>query len=130
MLPNPMSDLHTLLQIFDQLQADCPEVCGVVLATAEGNLLAGRGSLGGDVAAAVSSYVMQMIDANLGLLRPIHSAESLIRTDEGLWYLCRLAQAWLAVEAEPMQRPALLMYAARSAAQRMLPIAETLVSPG
>lgn len=83
--------LERLQQAMRQVQADCGDIRGCVLATPEGLVLAAHGSLGGDVAAAAASSLVDQFDRHLALLAAGPSCgEALLWTPASLWGVGRL----------------------------------------
>lgn len=92
----PQSDsLQVIDQALDRM-AECPGFAGVVLATADGLVLAGRGTLQGDTAAACAASLALESGAALGTLEDTALQEILIWTDNHVWYLARMPSAhWI-----------------------------------
>lgn len=91
----PQSDS---LQEIDQAlarMAECPGFLGVVLATADGLVLASRGTLQGDTAAACAASLALESGAALAILEDTDPREILIWTDNHVWYLARMSSTHL-----------------------------------
>lgn len=85
-----METLDALLGAIDGVCADCADVQGAVLATAEGLVLAARGTLAGEVPAAAATYLADDLDRHLSLVLSTACSDALVWTPAGLWGLARL----------------------------------------
>jgi predicted regulator of Ras-like GTPase activity (Roadblock/LC7/MglB family) len=81
--------LEALEKPLRQLNLDCDDVLGALIATEEGLLLASTGNLG-ETAAAMASHLADSLDANLRLLAQARCNEVLLWTERGLWGVARL----------------------------------------
>lgn len=81
-----MPDIQDVL---DEI-SECPGKTGVVLATADGLLMASAGTLHGDVAAAVAASVASAGEEALATLGGRPWVEQLIWSDTQVWYQTQL----------------------------------------
>lgn len=84
-----MGQAEILVQAMVQVQRDCADILGAVVATPEGLVLAEYGSLHGDLSAAAASNLADHLDQNLGLVLNTTCSEALLWTPAGLWGLVR-----------------------------------------
>jgi predicted regulator of Ras-like GTPase activity (Roadblock/LC7/MglB family) len=81
-----------LVAALNQLQVDCPEVQGAVLATDEGFVLAAMGNLIGEEAAATAAHLRVVVEQNLSLVLPTQCREILVWGTSALWYIARVSR--------------------------------------
>lgn len=85
-----MSRPDPLLEAIDGVQEQCGDIVGAVLATAEGLVLAARGSLAGDVPAATATHLADLLERDLSVLLGASCHEALFWSGDGLWGVARL----------------------------------------
>lgn len=85
-----MSEDHVFVQELAQLAHACAPVCGAVLATEDGLVLAATGCLQLDVAAASATQLLQNVDQHLSLIAATDTAELLVWSASKVWYLARM----------------------------------------
>lgn len=78
------------LEVLQQLERDCDQVQGAVLATGDGLVLAATGCLDTDAAAASAAYLAENVEQNLSLVVATQCAELLVWSPSSVWYLARL----------------------------------------
>lgn len=109
-----------LLDVLRQLENDCGQVRGAVLATDDGLVLAATGCLGTDAAAASAAHLAENVERNLSLVISTHCAELLVWSASSVWYLTRLpGQCVLMVCASPDCHAGTLRLAASEGARRL-----------
>jgi predicted regulator of Ras-like GTPase activity (Roadblock/LC7/MglB family) len=91
-----------LVAALSELQANCPEIRGAVLATDEGFVLAAIGNLTGEEAAATAAHLRVVVEQNLSLVQPTQCMEILMWGTSALWYIARMSRHHVVmVTAEP-----------------------------
>jgi hypothetical protein len=93
-----------------EVQADCSDILGAVLATPEGLVLASAGTLCGDVPAAAGTQIADLLDRNLSLLLGTSCMDALVWSSTAAWGVARLphrhvvlVQAVAACRAAPLR---------------------------
>jgi predicted regulator of Ras-like GTPase activity (Roadblock/LC7/MglB family) len=109
-----------LLDSLRQLENDCQQVQGAVLATDDGLVLAASGCLCTDAAAASAAHLAENVEQNLSLVASTTCAELLVWSPTLVWYLTRLpGQCVLMVCASPDCHAGELRLAASDGARRL-----------
>jgi len=80
----------TLADVLEQLEQNCPELQGAVVATHDGLVLAASANFSGDVPAACAASLAVQLEQDLTLIQNTRFTESLIWSDPGIWYLAVL----------------------------------------
>lgn len=115
-----MTQCDGLLDVLRQLENDCEQVRGVVLATDDGLVLAATGCLGTDAAAASAAHLAENVEQNLSLVISTHCAELLVWSTSSVWYLARLpGQCVLMACAGPDCHAGVLRLSASEGARRL-----------
>jgi predicted regulator of Ras-like GTPase activity (Roadblock/LC7/MglB family) len=100
---NPVAAFTSL---FAAVQADCADLSGVMVTSADGLVLATRGTLDGDTAAAAASHIATELQTALRMLDGGPCADVLIWTASALWAVARMnGGEVLLVECTPQSRP-------------------------
>lgn len=75
----------------DHLARSCPGVRGVVLADADGLVIASWGDLAGDAAAAAATQLIRSADQHLSLIERTEVNDMLVWSTDAVWYVTRHA---------------------------------------
>ncbi len=123
-----MTEGDGLLDVLRQLENDCEQMQGAVLATDDGLVLAATGCLCTDAAAASAAHLAENIEQNLSLVVSTHFVELLVWSPSSVWYLTRLpGECVLMACADPDCHAGALRLAASEAARQL---AELLAALG
>lgn len=98
-----MASLERVAQAIEEIRVECSDLVGAVVATPEGLVLAGSGSLVSEVSAAAASGLASLLDHHLALVRSPSCTDAIVWTPAGLWGLARLPTQHV-VLAEAAQR--------------------------
>lgn len=115
-----MNQGGNFLAALRQLESDCEQVQGTVLATGDGLVLAATGCLGSDTAAASAAYLAESVEQNLSLVQQTRCTELLVWSPSAVWYLVQMAdQNVLMACAMPDCQAGALRLAASEAARQL-----------
>lgn len=116
-----MSTESELQAILAGLQSSCAELRGAAIATVEGLMISACGDLATDIAPATASFLLDSLDQHLSLIAESRTTETMIWTENGVWYLARLngGRHVLILRADPMTYPAQLRYLAEAIRETM-----------
>jgi predicted regulator of Ras-like GTPase activity (Roadblock/LC7/MglB family) len=94
--------------LFAAVQADCADLNGVLVTSPEGLVLATRGTLEGDTAAAAAAHIATELQTALSMLDAGRCVDVLFWTASALWALARMDRGQvLLVECAAQCRPGL-----------------------
>ncbi|TDM05957.1 MAG: hypothetical protein C4K60_14865 [Ideonella sp. MAG2] len=125
---DPTDPSERLSDTLSSLPAICAQVSGAAVATSDGLALAVTGELRGDEAAAAAVFLMDELEAHLGLIRQGRIREMLAWTERGHWYLTRVGDLpfVLVLGAEPASPAGLLRHAGQAIIPELIPVLQGL----
>lgn len=80
----------TIPEVLVQYAQNCPELEGAVVASRDGLVLGATERFAGDAPAAAAASLWVHLEQDLALIQQSVVNESLLWTETGVWYLCRL----------------------------------------
>lgn len=128
----PVDPTQLLSHVLSRTSTVCGLVNGAAVATSDGLALALSGELCRDEAPAAAAFLMDELDAHLGLVRDARAREMLVWTERGPWYLARVGDQpfVLALAAEASAPAGLLRHAGQLAIPALVPILAALKPSG
>jgi hypothetical protein len=108
----------------------CDALAGAAVATNDGLVLGALGSLLPETASATAAFVLNELDAHLGVLRAARTQEIVVWTDAGPWYFARIGGLPFVIVlfARPEAPAGMLRHAGSLAASRLTPALAALAS--
>lgn len=80
----------TIAEVLALYHLNCRDLEGAVVATHDGLVLGATDSFSGDAPAAAAASLSVHLPQDLSIIQPSDIKESLLWTETGVWYLCRL----------------------------------------